>query len=171
MNDYKRKFQKYRTKYLNLVGSSPAVPVIVAHVMDLGGGGVYFSTDGHFRALNYNTDKRLISLDNYYNSQDGRVIDARLIIPGYYVVIFNRDGDNWGDNWEDNHPDIKGDGRFMIFTSWVELVNRFREFEPDFIPEENTFDYHVQDINTDVVILNYDNAVYAAVAGLGNYQF
>jgi hypothetical protein len=165
MNDYKRKFQKYRTKYLNLIGSAPDVPVIVANVVD--GGGVYFSTDGHFRALNYNTDKRLISLDYDYNSQDGRVIDARLIIPGYYVVIFNRDDDNC----EDNHPDIKGSGRFMIFTSWVELVNRFREFEPDFIPEENTFDYHVQDINTDVVILNYDNAVYAADAGLGNYQF
>jgi hypothetical protein len=107
-----------------------------------------------------------ISLDNDYNSPDGRVIDARLIIPGYYVVIFNRDGDNW----EDNHPDIKGSGRFMIFTSWVELVNRFREFEPDFIPEENTFDYHVQDINADVVILNYDNAIFAGNNGLDNYQ-
>ena len=58
----------------------------------------------------------------------------------------------------------------MIFTSWVELVNRFREFEPDFNPEENTFDYHVQDINADVVILNYDNAIFAGNNGLDNYQ-
>jgi hypothetical protein len=59
MNDYKRKFQKYRTKYLNLIGSATDVPVIVAGVVDDAGGGVYFSTDGHFRAENYNTDKRL----------------------------------------------------------------------------------------------------------------
>ena len=164
MEDYKRKFQKYRTKYLNLIGSATNVPVIVASVVDDAGGGVFFSTDGHFRAENFNTDKRLISLDNDYNSPDGRVIDARLIIPGYYVVIFNRDGDNW----EDTHPDIKGYGLFMIFTSWVELVNRFREFEPDFIPEENTFDYHVQDINADVVILNYDNAIFVYNRSLYN---
>ena len=81
--------------------------------------------------MNLNTDKRLVSLDNDYMSRDGYVNDARLIIPGYYVVIFNRDDDN--EHWEDDHPDVKGNGRFMIFTSWDELVNRFREFEPDFI--------------------------------------
>jgi hypothetical protein len=70
MNDYKRKFEKYRTKYLNLVGSSPTVPVIVAHVMDLGGGGVYFSTDGHFSGRNVNIDKSDVSLDNDFISQE-----------------------------------------------------------------------------------------------------
>jgi hypothetical protein len=169
MNDYKRKFQKYRTKYLNLVGSSPAVPVIVAHVMDLGGGGVYFSTDGHFSGMNVNIDKSDVSLDNDFISRDGFVADARLIIPGHYVVIFNRDDQNY--YWEDDHPDIKGNGLFMIFTSWEQLVNRFSEFEPNFNPEDHTFDALNRDINANVVILNYDNAVYAAVAGLGNYQF
>jgi hypothetical protein len=59
----------------------------------------------------------------------------------------------------------------MIFTSWDQLVSRFSEFEPNFNPEDHTFDALNQDINADVVILNYDNAVYAANAGLGNYQF
>ena len=149
-------------------GNAPEVPVIVAYVSDLGGGGVFFSTDGHFRAMNLNIDKRLVTLNNDYWSPEGFVMDARLILPGYYVVIFNRSDEN--DYWEDHHPEVKADGRFMIFTSWDELVNRFREFEPDFNPEENTFDYHNQDINADVVILNYDNAVYAADAGLDNYQ-
>ena len=169
MNDYKRKFQKYRTKYLNLVGSSPAVPVIVAHVTNLGGGGVFFSTDGHFSGMNVNIDKSDVSLDNDFISQDGFVADARLIIPGHYVVIFNRDDQNY--YWEDHHPDVKGNGLFMIFTSWEQLVSRFNEFEPDFNPEDNTFDALNRDINADVVILNYDNAVYAANTGLGNFQF
>ena len=166
MNDYKRKFEKYRTKYLNLIGSATDVPVIVANIVDDAGGGVYFSTDGYFRALNYNTDKSLISLDNDFSSLDGRVIDARLIIPGYYVVIFNRDGET--NYWEDDHPDIKGYGLFMIFTSWEQLVSRFNEFEPDFNPEDNTFDALNRDINADVVILNYDNAIFVYNRSLYN---
>ena len=149
--------------------NATAVPVIVAHVMDLGGGGVYFSTDGHFSGMNVNIDKSDVSLDNDFNSRDTFVEHARLIIPGHYVVIFNREGET--NYWEDDHPDIKGYGLFMIFTSWEQLVNRFSEFEPNFNPEDHTFDALNRDINANVVILNYDNAVYAAVAGLGNYQF